>query len=259
MDRRFSTRKEHINAVVGFNVCRKLGQPEELRERAGEALRAAAARRKEEKTALAPSGSVTTGTPSSSQSEVGEVGSNGEEEAWDERRRPRREVAEDSWKDGSGGAADQQQKMYEQYLELQRYHQASTALPNEPKGDEAKDAEAKKGQAALHASGFKDFLLKAELIRAIVDCGFEHPSESTADPLSTSEAILGTDVLCQAKSGMGKTAVFVLACLQQVDSSEKAVRTLVICHTRELAYQIKHEFERFAKYFPERLSHVART
>ena len=28
MDRRFSTRKEHINAVVGFNVCRKLGQPE---------------------------------------------------------------------------------------------------------------------------------------------------------------------------------------------------------------------------------------
>jgi superfamily II DNA/RNA helicase len=30
------------------------------------------------------------------------------------------------------------------------------------------------------------------------------------------QAILGTDVLCQAKSGMGKTAVFVLACLQQM-------------------------------------------
>ena len=30
------------------------------------------------------------------------------------------------------------------------------------------------------------------------------------------------------------------------------MRTLVICHTRELAYQIKHEFERFAKYFPVR-------
>ena len=26
-------------------------------------------------------------------------------------------------------------------------------------------------------SGFKDFLLKPELLRAIVDCGFEHPSE----------------------------------------------------------------------------------
>jgi len=57
------------------------------------------------------------------------------------------------------------------------------------------------------------------------------------------------DILCQAKSGMGKTAVFVLACLQQLDSSEKVVKTLVICHTRELAYQIRHEFERFAKFF----------
>merc|ERR1712118_119852 len=29
----------------------------------------------------------------------------------------------------------------------------------------------------------------------------------------------------------------------------KAVKVLVVCHTRELAYQIKHEFDRFAKYF----------
>merc|ERR1712187_402854 len=49
----------------------------------------------------------------------------------------------------------------------------------------------------------------------------------------------------------GKTAVFVLACLQQIDASEKAVKVLVVCHTRELAYQIKHEFDRFAKYFAD--------
>merc|ERR1711970_1457977 len=30
----------------------------------------------------------------------------------------------------------------------------------------------------------------------------------------------------------------------------QAVRTLTVVHTRELAYQIKHEFDRFAKYFP---------
>merc|ERR1719335_1399073 len=47
------------------------------------------------------------------------------------------------------------------------------------------------------------------------------------------------------------TAVFVLACLQQIDAAEKAVKTMVICHTRELAYQIKHEFDRFAKYFAD--------
>ncbi|CAK9052357.1 unnamed protein product, partial [Durusdinium trenchii] len=104
------------------------------------------------------------------------------------------------------------------------------------------------GSAPDPRSGFKDFLLKPELLRAIVDCGFEHPSEVQHECIP--QAILGTDVLCQAKSGMGKTAVFVLACLQQIDSSEKAVRTMVVCHTRELAYQIKQEFERFSKYFP---------
>ena len=31
--------------------------------------------------------------------------------------------------------------------------------------------------ASIHAAGFKEFLLKPELIRAIGDCGFEHPSE----------------------------------------------------------------------------------
>merc|ERR1711881_316280 len=84
--------------------------------------------------------------------------------------------------------------------------------------------------------------------RAIVDCGFEHPSEVQHECIP--QAILGTDILCQAKSGMGKTAVFVLACLQQMETTENKVKTLVIGHTRELAYQIKHEFDRFAKYFP---------
>jgi hypothetical protein len=29
----------------------------------------------------------------------------------------------------------------------------------------------------IHTAGFKDFLLKPELLRALQDCGFEHPSE----------------------------------------------------------------------------------
>jgi len=117
------------------------------------------------------------------------------------------------------------------------------------KKEDTKDGEGAKkgGYAAIHASGFKDFLLKPELLRAIVDCGFEHPSEVQHECIP--QAILGTDILCQAKSGMGKTAVFVLASLQQIDASDKSVKVMVICHTRELAYQIKHEFDRFSKYF----------
>ena len=58
------------------------------------------------------------------------------------------------------------------------------------------------------------------------------------------------DVICQAKSGMGKTAVFVLAVLQQLEPVPGEVGALILCHTRELAYQICHEFDRFAAYLP---------
>lgn len=40
-------------------------------------------------------------------------------------------------------------------------------------------ADGKKGYVGIHSVGFKDFQLKPELVRAIQDCGFEHPSEST--------------------------------------------------------------------------------
>jgi ATP-dependent RNA helicase UAP56/SUB2 len=125
----------------------------------------------------------------------------------------------------------------------------------------------KKGHyVGIHASGFKDFLLKPELLRAIVDAGFEHPSEVQHE--SIPQAVLGGDIVCQAKSGMGKTAVFVLATLHQLNptaaatapasdeakdgdgAAKPSVQVLVLCHTRELAFQIAHEYERFSKYLP---------
>merc|ERR1712205_97954 len=106
-------------------------------------------------------------------------------------------------------------------------------------GAKGGDAAVKKGYVGIHSAGFRDFLLKPELLRAIVVCGFEHPSEVQHECIP--QAILGMDVLCQAKSGMGKTAVFVITVLQQLDP-------VVMCHTRELAYQISHEFERFSTF-----------
>jgi ATP-dependent RNA helicase UAP56/SUB2 len=48
---------------------------------------------------------------------------------------------------------------------------------------------------------------------------------------------------------MGKTAVFVLTTLHQLEEAPKPLSVLVLCHTRELAYQIKKEYERFIKHF----------
>merc|ERR1712003_494073 len=64
-------------------------------------------------------------------------------------------------------------------------------------------------------------------------------------------AVTGMDVVCQAKSGMGKTAVFVLATLQQLEISDgpvSAPTVIAMCHTRELAFQISKEYQRFSKY-----------
>ncbi|KZS90319.1 P-loop containing nucleoside triphosphate hydrolase protein [Sistotremastrum niveocremeum HHB9708] len=103
--------------------------------------------------------------------------------------------------------------------------------------------------SGIHSTGFRDFLLKPELLRAISDLGFEHPSEVQQECIP--QAVLGMDVLCQAKSGHGKTAVFVLATLQQVEPVNGEVSVLVMCHTRELAFQIKNEYARFSKYMPD--------
>ncbi len=70
------------------------------------------------------------------------------------------------------------------------------------------------------------------------------------------QAVLGMDIICQAKSGMGKTAVFVLATLHQLNPVEGQVHVVVLCHTRELAFQIQKEYERFSKYLPNVRSKV---
>jgi ATP-dependent RNA helicase UAP56/SUB2 len=65
------------------------------------------------------------------------------------------------------------------------------------------------------------------------------------------KALIGSDVLSQAKSGMGKTAIFVLSVLNRMEEKPDPITTLVVCHTHELAYQIKKEFLRFSKYMPD--------
>jgi ATP-dependent RNA helicase UAP56/SUB2 len=129
---------------------------------------------------------------------------------------------------------------------LAEYDSADEGTSEAP---ETKVAEKSKDTyVAIHSSGFREFLLKPELLRSISDCGFEHPSEVQHECIP--QAILGTDVICQAKSGMGKTAVFVLSVLQQLEPSPVGIRALVLCHTRELAFQICHEFDRFKTYLP---------
>eukprot|EP00758_Cryptobia_borreli_P003675 Tbor_TRINITY_DN3907_c0_g1::TRINITY_DN3907_c0_g1_i1::g.845::m.845 len=104
--------------------------------------------------------------------------------------------------------------------------------------------------SAIALGGFQDFCLKSELSNAIRENGFEHPSEVQHKALP--QAMLGTDIVVQAKAGMGKTAVFVFALLEQIEKAAEGKKphcqAIILVNSRELAYQIETEFKRFNKY-----------
>jgi ATP-independent RNA helicase DbpA len=61
------------------------------------------------------------------------------------------------------------------------------------------------------------------------------------------DALAGADVIVQAKTGSGKTAVFALALLAALDKTDPATQALVLCPTRELADQVTTEVRRLAR------------
>lgn len=67
---------------------------------------------------------------------------------------------------------------YEEEDEQTIQQEAAAAQQAEALNADDDDKKDKKGSyVGIHSTGFRDFLLKPELLRSIVDCGFEHPSE----------------------------------------------------------------------------------
>lgn len=58
---------------------------------------------------------------------------------------------------------------------------ANGAAAAAQKGDEAATGGVAK-YVGINSATFRDFLLKAELLKAITDCGFEHPSDGQFTP-----------------------------------------------------------------------------
>jgi ATP-independent RNA helicase DbpA len=64
---------------------------------------------------------------------------------------------------------------------------------------------------------------------------------------SLPHVLAGKDVIAQAKTGSGKTAVFGLALLEKLEAKRFRVQSLVLCPTRELADQVAKELRRLAR------------
>ena len=79
--------------------------------------------------------------------------------------------------------------------------------------------------------------LAPELVRAVADEGYEHPTpiQTEAIPL----ALAGRDLIGSAQTGTGKTAAFTLPILQRLAPGARGVlRALILVPTRELAEQV---------------------
>ena len=104
---------------------------------------------------------------------------------------------------------------------------------------------------------FADLPLTAELQRGIAEAGFTQctPIQSETLPI----ALEGQDVAGQAQTGTGKTAAYLIALYQRLQTrqplrtDQPGPRALVLAPTRELAVQIHADAEVLGKYLPYRL------
>jgi ATP-dependent RNA helicase DeaD len=95
------------------------------------------------------------------------------------------------------------------------------------------------------SKSFADLGLGSELLQAIEQLGFEHPTivQSKLIPL----AIEGRHILGQSKTGTGKTAAFGLPLFQTV-STDTAVGALILVPTRELAIQVTNDLRHLGQF-----------
>jgi len=99
-----------------------------------------------------------------------------------------------------------------------------------------------------YVDNFDNMGLNDQLLRGIYAYGFEKPSVIQSRAIKPT--MTGRDIIAQAQSGTGKTATFVIGCLNQIDPTKNVSQALLLSPTRELAqqtYRVVQELGRFLK------------
>jgi ATP-dependent RNA helicase DeaD len=94
---------------------------------------------------------------------------------------------------------------------------------------------------------FEQLGLSESLLKAILDLGFENPTEvqEKAIPLLLEK---DTDMVALAQTGTGKTAAFGFPLIQKIDANNRNTQALILSPTRELCLQITNEIKNYSKY-----------
>ncbi|WP_353506394.1 ATP-dependent RNA helicase DbpA [Variovorax sp. J31P207] len=95
------------------------------------------------------------------------------------------------------------------------------------------------------ATDFATLPLSPQALANLTQLGYLQMTPIQAASLPV--ALLGKDLIAQAKTGSGKTAAFALALLANLNPRRFAVQAMVLCPTRELADQVTTEIRRLAR------------
>jgi ATP-dependent RNA helicase DeaD len=100
---------------------------------------------------------------------------------------------------------------------------------------------------AQSGAQFGDLGLSTKMMAALAKAEYLSPTPVQAGFIP--RALVGVDVLGQARTGTGKTAAFVIPILEQVQDRERGrgPQALILVPTRELAVQVKGEADKLAQ------------
>jgi superfamily II DNA/RNA helicase len=109
-------------------------------------------------------------------------------------------------------------------------------------------------QATATTVRFEDFGLSADILRALSDQGYVHPTPIQAQAIPV--VLQGRDVMGAAQTGTGKTAGFSLPIIQRLlahantsaSPARHPVRALILTPTRELADQVAENVKNYSRY-----------
>ena len=105
---------------------------------------------------------------------------------------------------------------------------------------------------------FSDLGLRAEILRAIAEEGYDSPTPIQAQAIPL--VLAGHDLMAAAQTGTGKTAGFTLPILQLISTrparSRARPRVLVLTPTRELAAQVEESIRTYGRHLSLRTAVV---
>ncbi|NES66204.1 MAG: DEAD/DEAH box helicase [Okeania sp. SIO2D1] len=92
-------------------------------------------------------------------------------------------------------------------------------------------------------TSFKSLGLSDIRVEQLEQLGFSEPTEIQTQAIP--QLLAGRDVVGQSQTGTGKTAAFSLPMLEKIDLNNRAVQSLILTPTRELAQQVAQAIREF--------------